>query len=168
MRVKLAMVAALFAVATTAQQSARIVSSENQRFSNLNVNDLFGARDLRIVEVFDVASDKKTQHMCGRIYYVEQKALIFYAFDVQNIKGNGTAFQAWGYHQLNEEKPESLGVFSMDDASQRRWVLRVSDPRILEHLEAIFVTVEGDPKGSPFPRGQKMMYAKLPGLPNPS
>jgi hypothetical protein len=143
MKVKLALAAMLFAVAAMAQQSARTVVTEDQRLNDININDLFGARDLRIVDIFDLASNGKPEKQFGRIFYAEKKALVFYAFDLQEIKGNGPAFQAWGFDQSTKEKPESLGVFTVENAS-----------------------VEDDPKGSPTPRGQRLLSAYLYAPPN--
>ncbi len=149
-----------------AQQSSRSVPG-SQGSSDGDARDLFGARDLHIVDVYDVASNGETRRSYGRVYYAERKLLIFYAFDLQDKKRNrgAAAFQAWGYRQPNEEKPENLGLFSIDDASVNRWVLKVNNPRILEHIDAVFVTAE-DPKGSPSPRGQRVMYANLAAPPN--
>jgi len=168
MKVKFALAAMLFAMTAMAQQSARTLVPGDQRLSDVNINDLFGARNLRIIDVIDLAGNGKRQKMFGRIYYVEKTALVFYAVDLQDIKGNGAAFQAWGYDLSNKEKPENLGVFRMDNASLNRWVLRVNDPHILEHIDSVFVTVEDDPKGSSTPRGQKFLSAYLKATPNRS
>ena len=74
-------------------------------------------------------------------------------------------FQAWGYRQGNEEKPQNLGLFLMDDPALSRWVLKVNNARVLEHIDAVFVTLE-PPRGSPSPSGRKLLYANLGGPPN--
>jgi hypothetical protein len=51
--------------------------------SEVEARNLFGARDLHIVDVYDVAGDGKTKRTYGRVYYVEKKLLVFYAFDSQ-------------------------------------------------------------------------------------
>ena len=128
---------------------------------------ILGARDLHIVDMYDVGGDGKTKRSYGRVYYVEKKLLLFYAFDLEDGRRKWVpeGFQAWGYRQANETKPESLGLFSVDDASANRWVLKVSNPRVLEHVDAVFVTVEA-PHGSPSPRGRKLLYANLAGPAN--
>jgi hypothetical protein len=128
---------------------------------------ILSARDLHIVDMYDVGGDGKTKRSYGRVYYVEKKLLLFYAFDLEDRRRGRTpeGFQAWGYRQANETKPENLGLFSVDDASINRWVLKVNNPRILEHIDAVFVTVEA-PNGSPSPRGRKLLYANLAGPAN--
>jgi len=38
----------------------------------------------------------------GRVYYVEKRLLVFYAFDLQNRQNHKRAvFQAWGYREAN-------------------------------------------------------------------
>ncbi|MFZ0737544.1 MAG: hypothetical protein WAM96_10685 [Candidatus Acidiferrales bacterium] len=138
-----------------------------QGFSDADAKELFGARDLHIVDVYDVDTNGKTRRSYGRVYYVERKLLIFYAFDLQDKKHNRAAagFQAWGYRQPSDSKPESLGLFDVDDASANRWVLKVNDRRVLERIDAVFVTLE-PPDGSPSPRGRKLLYANLAGPAN--
>jgi len=128
--------------------------------------NLFGARDLHIVDVYDVAGDGKTKRTYGRVYYVEKKLLVFYAFDLQNRQNHKLgAFQAWGYREANLGKPLDLGLFTVDDKSTSRWVLTVNHPDVLSHIDAVFVTVE-PPGGSTAPRGKKVLYANLIGPPN--
>ena len=108
-----------------------------------------------------------TRRSYGRVYYVQKKLLIFYAFDLQDKKHNRAAagFQAWGYRQPSDGQPESLGLFDVDDATSNRWVLKVNNPRVLERIDAVFVTVEA-PNGSPSPRGRRVLYANLAGPAN--
>ena len=151
--------------AQQAEKTAAAVTSETQGLTDLDAKALFGARDLHIVDVYDVGGNGKTRRTFGRVYYAEKKLLIFYAFDLQERKRGAAAFQAWGYRQPDEGKPQNLGLFSLDDATANRWVLKVNNPRVLEHIDAVFVTAE-DPKGSPSPRGQRLMYANLASPPN--
>jgi hypothetical protein len=129
--------------------------------------NLFGARDLHIVDVYDVDGSGRNRRTYGRVYYVEKKLLAFYAFDLQDKQRNRNVagFQAWGYRQANASKSENLGLFQVDDASLNRWILKVDDPRILDRIDAVFVTLE-PPGGSPSPRGRKLLYANLSGPAN--
>jgi hypothetical protein len=147
------------------QQAA--TTPEAQGFGDAEAKELFGARDLHIVDVYDVDIKGNTRRSYGRVYYVEKKLLIFYAFDLQDKKHNRAAagFQAWGYRQPSDGKPESLGLFDVDDVSANRWVLKVNNPRVLERIDAVFVTVEA-PNGSPSPRGRRVLYANLAGPAN--
>jgi hypothetical protein len=134
---------------------------------DVDAKNLFGARDLHIVDVYDVDSSGTTKRTYGRVYYAEKKLLIFYAFDLLDKKHNRAAagFQAWGYRQPSDGKPESLGLFDVDDTSANRWVLKVNNPRVLERIDAVFVTLE-PPNGSPSPRGRRLLYANLAGPAN--
>ncbi len=147
------------------QQAAN--TPESQGFGDAEAKELFGARDLHIVDVYDVDIKGNTRRSYGRVYYVEKKLLIFYAFDLQDKKHNRAAagFQAWGYRQPSDGRPESLGLFDVDDASGNRWVLKVNNPRVLERIDAVFVTLE-PPNGSPSPRGRRLLYANLAGPAN--
>lgn len=151
------------------QQVAELESKtpEAQGFTKADAEQIFGARDLHIVDVYDVDSNGKTKRTYGRVYYVQKKLLIFYAFDLQDKKHNREAagFQAWGYREANESRPESLGLFHLDDTSTNRWVLQVNNPGVLQHVDAVFVTLE-PADGSPFPRGRKLLYANLLSPPN--
>jgi hypothetical protein len=142
-------------------------SSVNLATDDAEAKELFGARDLHIVDVYDVDGRGKTRRTYGRVYYVQKKFLVFYAFDLQDKKRNRTTagFQAWGYRQASAGKAEDLGLFYVDDASVNRWILKVNNPRVLERIDAVFVTLE-PPEGSPSPRGRKLLYANLGGPPN--
>jgi len=166
-------------VQTTAKSDAREVStleasarapSENGPLpispSESEARNLFGARDLHIVDVYDVAGDGQTKRTFGRVFYVEKKLLVFYAFDLQNRQNHKLgAFQAWGYREANVGKPLDLGLFTIDDNPTSRWVLTVNRPDVLSHIDAVFVTVE-PAGGSTAPRGKKVLYANLVGPPN--
>lgn len=140
---------------------------ESQDFSDADARDLFGARDLHIVDVFDVDTNGRPERTYGRVYYVEKKLLIFYAFDLQDKKHNRAAagFQVWGYREPNQSRPENLGLFRLDDSALNRWVLKVDNPRVLERIDAVYVTLE-PPTGSPSPRGRKLLFADLVSPPN--
>jgi len=134
--------------------------------TEVEARNLFGARDLHIVDVYDVNGDGKTKRTYGRVYYVEKRLLVFYAFDLQNRQNHKRAvFQAWGYREANVGKPLNLGLFAIDDSAMSRWVLKVSRADVLSHIDAVFVTVE-PPGGSTAPRGKKVLYANLVGPPN--
>lgn len=153
-----------------AQQSVSKLQSEipsAQGFKPTDADELFGARDLHIVDVYDVGSNGQTKRTYGRVYYVANKLLIFYAFDLQDKERHRKAvgFQAWGYKEASEAKPEDLGLFHLDTHSANRWVLQVNNPRVLERIDAVYVTLE--PRGgSPVPRGRRLLYADLASPPN--
>jgi len=148
-------------------RSEEAVASTVPAIQDGDAKDLFGARDLHIVDVYDVDATGKTKRGFGRVYFVEKKLLLFYAFDLHDKQHQRAAsgFQAWGYRQGNEGKPQNLGLFLMDDPNLSRWVLKVNNTSVLERIDAVFVTLE-PPNGSPSPRGRKLLYANLGGPPN--
>ena len=127
-----------------------------------DVRELMGARNLHIIDVFDADGSGRLKKSFGRVFYVEGKSLIFYAFDLtQKNRGNTkVSFQAWGQRGDSRDKPKNLGVFYVDDHVQGRWVLKVEDPAKLAAMDSVFVTVE--PLGGvDRPTGQKLLYAFL-------
>lgn len=132
-----------------------------------DIRDLMGARDLYIAEVYDVARDGATQKPYGRVFYTKGKSLIFYAYDLDQQPGvrNASTFQAWGRGGADKQQALSLGIFYQDNGAKKRWVLKVEDTRTLEHIDAVFVTVEPN-GGSHKPSGKPLLFASLRIEPN--
>jgi len=132
-----------------------------------DIRDLMGARDLYIAEVHDVAGTGETNKTYGRIFYTKGERLIFYAYDLDAQPGvrNASSFQAWGRRGPNKEQALSLGIFYEDNAGKKRWVLKANDPKTLEDIDAVFVTVEPN-GGSQHPRGKQLLFAYLRISPN--
>ncbi len=149
------------------RRSEEVATATELPIQDGDAKEIFGARDLHIVDVYDVDATGRTKRGFGRVYFVEKKLLLFYAFDLQDKQRQrvAAAFQAWGYRQGNESKPQNLGLFLMDDPTASRWVLKVNNASVLERIDAVFVTLE-PPNGSPSPRGRKLLYANLGGPPN--
>jgi hypothetical protein len=132
-----------------------------------DIRDLMGARDLYIAEVYDVAKDGRTQKSYGRVFYTKGKSLVFYAYDLDqqiDIK-NAATFQAWGSRGPDRQQATSLGVFYEDNLAKKRWVLKFDDPKRLEQIDAVFVTVEPN-GGSRKPSGRPLLFAYLKVDPN--
>jgi len=127
-----------------------------------DIRDLMGARDLYIAEVYDVARDGQTQKPYGRVFYTKGKSLVFYAYDLDQQAGlkSASSFQAWGSHGLDRQQATSLGVFYQDNAAKKRWVVKFDDPKKLEQIDAVFVTVEPN-GGSHKPSGKQLLFAYL-------
>ena len=138
--------------------------AEQYLASDRDIRELMGARRLYIADVFDVDSGSRTQKPFGRVFYTESKSLIFYAFDLDQpgVK-NASAFQVWGRKETpqgEQARAMNLGILYMDNASNRRWVMRSDDPKQLAGIDAIFVTVE--PRGgSAKPTSKPFLYALL-------
>jgi hypothetical protein len=126
-----------------------------------------GARDLYVAEVYDIARDGSTQKATGRVFYTKGKSLIFYAYNLDQEPGirNASTFQAWGRRGSDREQALNLGIFYEDNAAKKRWILKFNDPKALDQIDAVFVTVE--PKGgSRKPSGKPLLYAYLQLAPN--
>jgi DNA repair exonuclease SbcCD ATPase subunit len=135
--------------------------------SDSDIRELMGARELYIADVFDVDRDGKPQKAFGRVFYTGGKSLIFYAFDLDKQPGvrEASTFQAWGRRGPGDKHPLSMGAFKLDNAANRRWVLRFDNPKMLAQLDAVFVTVESR-KGGQKPTGKQLLFSSLRIPPN--
>ncbi|HVB59539.1 MAG TPA: anti-sigma factor, partial [Candidatus Acidoferrales bacterium] len=132
-----------------------------------DIRELMGARDLYIAEVYDVGRDGKTKKPFGRVFYTKGKSLVFYAYDLDHQAGvnNVSTFQAWGRRGPDRKEALNLGIFYQDNAAKKRWVLKFDNPKELDEIDAVFVTVE--PKGgSHKPSGKSLLFAYLKMNPN--
>ncbi|MHB8500734.1 MAG: anti-sigma factor [Candidatus Acidiferrales bacterium] len=132
-----------------------------------DIRELMGARELYIAEVYDVAKDGQTKKPYGRVFYTRGKSLVFYAYDLDQQNGlkRASTFQAWGSRGVDRQQATSLGVFYEDSISKKRWVLKSDDPKKLEQIDAVFVTVEPN-GGSLRPSGKPLLFAYLKIEPN--
>jgi hypothetical protein len=143
----------------------RLTREDQLLAANRDIRDLMGARNLHVIDVFDVDGRGKTRRAFGRAFYTEGKSLIFYAFDLASAATRAASFQAWGQRDGAVETAFSLGLLYIDDQTQNRWALKFEDARVLDQIDAVFVTVE-PPGGSRSPRGRKLLYAYLRQKPN--
>jgi hypothetical protein len=149
--------------ANNRDQERRLGDDEQYLASDRDIRELMGARKLYIADVFDVDSGSRTRKPFGRVFYTQNKSLIFYAFDLDHQPGvkTASAFQVWGERDAGEQShPTNLGILYMDSESNRRWVLRLDDPKHLAEIDAVFVTVEPH-GGSQKPTGKPFLYALL-------
>lgn len=148
-------------------QEQEIAKQQDLLSHDRDIRDLMGARDLYIAEVYDVARDGATQKPYGRVFYTKNKSLIFYAYDLDKEPGakSASTFQAWGRGGPDRQQVLNLGVFYQDNSAKKRWVLKFDDAQMLEHLDAVFVTVEPN-GGSHKPSGKPMLFASLKIDPN--
>ena len=150
--------------ASAHDQERRLKDDEQYLSSDRDIRELMGARKLYIADVFDVDSGSRTRKPFGRVFYTQDKSLIFYAFDLDHQPGvkTASAFQVWGQRDGAEEQRHAtnLGILYMDSESNRRWVLKIDDPKQLAEIDAVFVTIE--PRGgSQKPTGKPFLYALL-------
>jgi hypothetical protein len=150
--------------ASTQEQEQRLQDDERYLGADRDIRELMGARKLYIADVFDVDSRSQTRKPFGRVFYTENKSLIFYAFDLDRQPGISNAtFQVWGAKdaaQGEKPRPFNLGILYMDSESNRRWVLRCDDAKQLAEIDAVFVTVEPH-GGSVKPTSKPFLYALL-------
>jgi hypothetical protein len=131
-----------------------------------DIRELMGARDLYIAEVYDVGDNGTTRKPYGRVFYTKGKSLIFYAYDLdQQETKRAQAFQAWGRRGPDWKQALSLGIFYEDNASKKRWILKLDDPKTLAQIDAVFVTLEPH-GGSNKPSGKPLLFAYLRVNPN--
>jgi hypothetical protein len=131
-----------------------------------DIRELIGARDLYIAEVHDVTG-AGTGQTYGRVFYTKGKSLIFYAYDLDAQPGlhNANSFQAWGRRGPLKQQARNLGIFYEDNFGKKRWVLKAEDPKTLEDIDAVFVTLEPN-GGSSHPSGKQLLFAYLGVSPN--
>jgi len=148
------------------EQSEAIERQKQLLVADRDVRDLMTARNLHIIDVYDVDGKGNTRRTFGRVFYTEGKSLIFYAFDLEDkrVLNANHAFQAWG-HLESGGQSRNLGIFYVDDRKQNRWALKFNDSRTLAQIDSVFVTIE-PPGGSPKPTGQRLLYAYLRNKPN--
>jgi anti-sigma-K factor RskA len=147
------------------EQERKLRDNEQYLASDRDIRELMGARKLYIADVFDVDSRSRTRKPFGRVFYTQNKSLVFYAFDLDREAGvkSASAFQVWGQRDNEpgeKSRPTNLGILYMDSESNRRWVLRFDDPKQLAEIDAVFVTVEPH-GGSQKPTGKPLLYALL-------
>ena len=149
------------------EQEQTVAKQDELLSHDRDIRELMGARDLYVAEVYDVARDGTTQKAYGRVFYTKGKSLIFYAYDLDEEPGvrDASTFQAWGRRGPDREEALNLGIFYEDNAAKKRWVLKFDNPKELDEIDAVFVTVE--PKGgSHKPSGKPLLYAYLQLAPN--
>lgn len=146
----------------TAERNAQLLERDR------DIRDLMTARNLHIYDVFDTDAKGKTKPVFGRIFYTEAQSLIFYAYDLNEAKlaNSNYHYRVWGSQEAQKDKVTSLGVFYSDDKTQRRWVFKCNNPKILGQIDSVFVTLEPSGSDSLKPKGQKLLDAYLGGVAN--
>lgn len=127
-----------------------------------DVREVMGARNLYVVDVYDVLGTGETNKPYGRLFYTKGQKLLFYAYDLDQAPGlkRASTFQAWGQRGPDKDHALNLGIFYEDNGANKRWVLKSNDPKTLAEIDAVFVTVEPDAH-SHKPRGKQVLFAYL-------
>ena len=147
------------------------VDRERQMLSQgREIRDIMGARDLHIVDVIDRDGKGRAKKAFGRAFYTQGKSLIFYAFDLpaKNTADGKFVFAAWGSNSndLNSKVAHSLGIFYNDDQTQHRWAMKFDDPKLLEEIDTVFVTLEPADRSFTTPTGKPILEAYFGTPPN--
>ncbi len=127
---------------------------------------IIAARNLHIIDVYDSDERGKRQKAFGRVFYVEGRELVFYAYDLADPKHRNTHFYAWGAGDDGSHFIARLGVFHNDGNGEGRWVLRFGDAGVLAKVDSVFVTAEQVDVTKP--KGKRVLFAVLSGQPNHS
>jgi len=134
------------------------------------IRDIMGARELHIVDVVDRDEKGRTKKAFGRAFYTQGKSLIFYAFDLpaKNTADGKFVYAAWGSNSnnLNSKAAHSLGIFYNDDQGQHRWAMKFDDPKVLEEIDTVFVTLEPSGRHATAPTGKPILEAYFGTPPN--
>jgi hypothetical protein len=132
-----------------------------------DVREVMGARNLYVVDVYDVLKTGETNKPYGRLFYTKGQKILFYAYDLDQAPGvkRASTFQAWGQRGPDKQHAVNLGIFYEDSVTNKRWVLKSSDAKTLAEISAVFVTIEPD-ANSHKPRGKEVLFAFLRVDPN--
>ena len=151
-------------LAETEQQLRKLGELQSARSE---IGQLISARNLHIVDVRDSEPGAKRQTAFGRVFYVEGQSLVFYAYDLaDSVHSNRQiTFHVWGETASVKETTFSLGVLHSDDSGHSRWVLTFDDPKVLNRINAVYITADRDVAAKKTPQGRKLLYAFL-GTPN--
>lgn len=146
-------------------QTARHDRTRDMLEAQRDLHELVGERNLHMVDVYDTDSRGRTKRAVGRVFYIEGKALVFYAYDLSVGRSDSKkhAYYVWGNKDGNLESVRNLGTLGADDPQQDRWKLQVSNAKVLADIDRVFVTVESTGKLGPRPRGKEILNAYLGG-----
>jgi hypothetical protein len=150
--------------------SAGVERAREMLAQGREVRDIMGARDLHIVDVIDRDGKGRARKAFGRAFYTQGKSLIFYAFDLpaKNTADGKFVYAAWGSNSnnLNSKLAHSLGIFYNDDQTQHRWAMKFDDPKLLEEIDTVFVTLEPADRSFTTPTGKPILEAYFGTPPN--
>lgn len=126
-----------------------------------DIRNLISARNVYMAEIYDVAKTGDTQKPFGRVFYTKDKSLVFYGYDLDQQRGvkKASTFQAWG-RGVDQQHAISLGLLYLDDANQKRWVLKFNNAKTISQIDAVFVTLEPE-GGSTKPTSKPLLFTSL-------
>jgi hypothetical protein len=156
---------------TQLAQSTDSLDRERQMLAaEREIRDIMGARDVHIVDVFDIDGKGRAKKPFGRAFYTQGKSLVFYAFDLpvpKKDKSGEFAYFAWGRNSAAGRAPtHRLGIFYNDDRAQQRWTMKFDDPKVLSEIDTVFVTLEPSWQDHAGPTGKPILDAYFGTPPN--
>lgn len=133
-----------------------------------DIRNMMAARNLHIVDVFDTDAKGRTNSAFGRVFFAEDKQLVFYAYDLneKRLQNARYDYRIWGQREGQPQSAKSLGIFYSDDKTEHRWVFKYDDPKVLSEIDSVFVTLEPTNAAPEHPKGPQLMYAYLRGQAN--
>lgn len=151
-----------------AEQSASLDREREMLAANRDIRDLMSARNLHIADIFDTDTKGRTRAAFGRVFFTEGKSLLIYAYDLNDkrVQEAGYTYRVWGKKEGPGQPARSLGIFYSDDKAQKRWVFQNEDPKVLNEIDSVFVTLEPPGTAPTEPKGEKFLYAYLRNQPN--
>jgi hypothetical protein len=143
-------------------------SQDDQRPAKGQLSDLVTARNLHIVDVYDANGGGERNSAFGRVFYVEGKSLLFYAYDLEDTRHTkaNIVFHVWGGRAGVKEITHSLGILRNEDAGQGLWTMTFDDPAVLAQINSVFVTAESPSRRDLVPHGKRILYAYIGNPPN--
>ncbi len=151
-----------------ARLQAQVDREREMNGARSGASDMIAARNLHIVDIYDTETRGGRKRPFGRVFYVEGQSLVFYAYDLGGITPSNSkiSFRVWGETAgVKSAKTYNLGVLRIDEPGQSRWKLSFDDPKVLAHINAVYITAEPGTSPKSEPSGRKLMYAFL-GSPN--
>ena len=145
------------------EQSASVEREGQLLSAGREIRDLIAARNLHIIDVYDTDGHGKTSRAFGRVFYTEGKSLVFYAYDLspQHPENSKYAFYVWGKRDAAPQMAKNLGALTKEDQAQTRWVLTITDPKVLAEIDSVFVTLEPTGQAGEHPSGKRLLTAFL-------
>ena len=151
-----------------ARQRQSVDREQQMLDAGKDIRNMMAARNLHIVDVFDTDAKGRTSPAFGRVFFAEDKQLVFYAYDLNEKRLQDARFdyRIWGQREGQPQSAKSLGIFCSDDKTEHRWVFKYDDPKVLSEIDSVFVTLEPTNAAPERPKGAKLMYAYLRGQAN--
>lgn len=155
----------------TAKVSTESTSLERERDMlsyGRQIRDIIGARNLHVVDVYDVNPEGAVKKSFARAFYTEGKSLVYYAFDLpeRKLDSDKYSYVAWGESSRTGATPRKIGILYQDDRMQKRWSLIYENPQVLKEIDSVFVTLEPNDKDVEKPKGVRLLTAYLGAPPN--